>query len=79
MDSTSLDEPALADAGIMDTAMDDLFGDAADGLGADLTGDLTGTLDGGLNGALNVSIPQIPLPTESILRVAELRSRGCCS
>ncbi|KAK4634130.1 Mediator of RNA polymerase II transcription subunit 16 [Fulvia fulva] len=79
MDSTTIDEPALADAGIMDTTMDDLFGDVADGLGADLTGDLTGTLDGGLNGALSVSLPQVPLPTESILRIDELRSRGCCS
>lgn len=78
MHCTNIDEPALA-AGMMDTTMDDLFGDAADGLGAGLTGDLTGSLDGGLHGALNVTLPHTPLPAESILRIAETRSRGCCS
>ncbi|EME49327.1 hypothetical protein DOTSEDRAFT_68189 [Dothistroma septosporum NZE10] len=83
MDSTAIDGPLTADAGMMDTTMDDLFGDAADGLGADLTGDLTGdlsgSLDAGLDGTLNVTLPHAPLPTESVLRIAEMRSRGCCS
>lgn len=32
MESTNIQEPAMVDAAIMDSSMEDLFGDAADGL-----------------------------------------------
>jgi mediator of RNA polymerase II transcription subunit 16 len=32
MDSNNIEEPAMVDAAMMDPTMEDLFGDAADGL-----------------------------------------------
>lgn len=52
-------DQGMQDSAMMDPTMEDLFGDATDGL--------------------NVSLPSTPLPVASILRLAEMQSRGCCT
>lgn len=73
-----MDEPDLmeadlaADTAVMDTGLDanldptidDLFGEAADGLAAD---------------ALGVALPSLPLPPELVRHVAKMHTRGCCT
>ncbi|KAK5134455.1 hypothetical protein LTR08_006502 [Meristemomyces frigidus] len=66
MDDSALDEatvmPDAGDASMLDN-MDDLFGDAADGLGM-------GT---------GVVLPSAPLPASLIFRVASAQRTGCCT
>jgi mediator of RNA polymerase II transcription subunit 16, fungi type len=53
-----------ADAAMIDQNIDDLFGEAADGLAVD---------------ALGVALPPAPLPPSVVLRIMEKQSRGCCT
>lgn len=67
MDDSALDVAAvMPDAGdtsmMMDT-MDDLFGDAADGLGM----------------ATGMVLPSAPLPASLIFSIAETHRTGCCT
>ena len=55
--------------GNMDTNLDDLFGEAADGLATNgLTAD-----------ALGVPLPPTPIPPELALRIADMQGKGCCT
>ena len=55
----------MPDAAMMDTGIDDLFGD----VGADLV-----AADG-----LGVPLPPAPVPPKLISRVAEMQWKGCCT
>lgn len=57
-------EQSMPDAVIMDQNLDDLFGEAADGLAVD---------------TLGVAMPPAPLPPSVALRVMEQQSKGCCT
>ena len=65
-----MDEAALPDTGMMDANMDanidvdDLFGEAADGLTAE---------------ALGVALPAAPLPPSLVLRIMDMQTKGCCT
>ena len=70
MDDTAMDQGALTDGAMLDASMeanldvDDLFGEAADGLAVE---------------ALGVTMPSAPLPPTLVLRIMEMQSRGCCT
>ena len=57
-----MSESALIDANIEN--IDDLFGEAADGLPTD---------------GLGIALPAAPLPPGLVLRIIELQTRGCCT
>jgi hypothetical protein len=67
-----MDEDALAsgvdqsipDAAMMDQNIDDLFGEAADGLAVD---------------ALGVTLPPAPVSATVALRVMDKQYQGCCT
>ena len=65
-----MNEGPIPDGGMMDANMDanidvdDLFGEAADGLAAE---------------ALGVALPAAPLPPSLVLRIMGMQSRGCCT
>lgn len=64
---SAMPDPAMVQASIeanMDTNLDDLFGEAADGI---------------TNGALSVPMPPAPLAPALALRIADMQSRGCCT
>lgn len=48
----------------MDGNLDDLFGEAADGLAAE---------------ALGVPMPPAPLPPSLVLRIMDMQTKGCCT
>ncbi|KAK3725235.1 Mediator of RNA polymerase II transcription subunit 16 [Vermiconidia calcicola] len=54
----------LPDAAMLDANIDDLFGEAADGLAAE---------------ALGVALPSAPLPPSLIFRIMEMQNKGCCT
>ena len=75
MDEDALmNEAAVADAhkammddnmdAAMDGNLDDLFGEAAEGLAAD---------------ALGVPMPSTALPSSVVLRIMDMQTRGCCT
>lgn len=63
MEETALPDSTLMEAN-MDANMDDLFGEAADGLVTD---------------GLGVGLPSTPIPAELALRITDMQSRGCCT
>jgi hypothetical protein len=54
----------MPDAAMMDQNIDDLFGEAADGLAVD---------------ALGVALPSAPLLPSVVLRMMEKQTTGCCT
>ena len=70
MDDTAMNESSLADPTMMDANIDgnidvdDLFGEAADGIAAE---------------ALGVALPAAPLPPSLVLRIMEMQTKGCCT
>lgn len=65
MEDVGLNEAPMPDATMMDTGIDDLFGD----VGADLV-----AADG-----LGVALPPVPVPPKLVSRVAEMQWKGCCT
>ena len=70
MEDAAMNDASLVDGAMMDANMeanldvDDLFGEAADGIAAE---------------ALGVALPSAPLPPSLVLRIMEMQSRGCCT
>lgn len=67
MEDSNVDHPIMADpadTAMIDTNIDDLFGESANGLPPD---------------ALSLAIPSAPLPSGLVLRIAEMQGRGCCT
>ena len=54
--------PDAGDAAMLDN-MDDLFGDAADGLGL----------------GAGIPLPPAPLPASILFRIADVQRSGCCT
>lgn len=73
MDSGEIGQPPrMDDAGdtsMMDN-MDDLFGEAANGL------DLGAT---DIDAGVSIPMPSAPLPASVVLRIGELQRSGCCT
>lgn len=61
---TSAVEQSMPDGSMMDQNIDDLFGEAADGLAVD---------------ALGVGLPPEPLAPSVALRVMDKESKDCCT
>lgn len=59
-----LDHDGLTNAAMVDTTMDDLFGEATNGLSVE---------------GLGISLSNPPPPPSLISRIAEMQSGGCCT
>lgn len=64
-----MEQPSMPDSAMMDTNIDDLFGDGG--------GDLVAP--DGLGDGLGVALPPAPVPPKLVSRVAEMQWKGCCT
>ena len=62
--SMPMTNPGMPDAAMMDANIDDLFGEAADGIAAE---------------SLGVGLPSAPIPASLAMRITEMQNKGCCT